>query len=520
MALSHDRHFKLKLGIPREFPRKFNDKYCHFADGVEDCECVKKKPQPSIEDCEFYGRPVEPLAFYLPPLRDVNQQMQSRLYTIPKEIRDLIFEYALADDGAPSFNCDNVFRRRAYGTIPSVDCACTLLQTCKAVYLEAYRLPFLLNGYLAYRTKLYYGRHDGSRFDSPSRPNMERIAPWQYALIQRIDMSLQQVSLESRLVTEIELWQPALRYEGAYCSPRYYNSLHSWNSSDPPEVSSHNFKLVPATIENSPYGPEDGNKVQLPRWDMVEFEGPDYDEYNETYTQVCKVMGKFTAAAMVARRLTHLTLRLSRTDWWTWEDDPNTTDNDKQLALDPFLGGRKSRPLLHEMVELANMRRAGYHPAYDDMPPTPASWSLTHPVNSTPWYHEPDNDTWGAAIGIMPDLKTFELVLETFAPKKRQLETVVECARTWKFPLKGTEYELVCDNKVEALQWRLPASEDQNASQKSEDVSEQNEGASEETSEESEYEFSEDDDESWHRSCTEFEVRVVRFKRRKVEWSS
>lgn len=67
---------------------------------------------------------------------------------LPKEIRDLVWEYAFADNGALSPDCDNVFRRER-GTDADVaksDVACTLLQTCQAVYLETYRLPILLNG--------------------------------------------------------------------------------------------------------------------------------------------------------------------------------------------------------------------------------------------------------------------------------------------------------------------------------------------------------------------------------------
>jgi hypothetical protein len=85
------------------------------------------------------------------------------------------------------------------------------------------------------------------------------------------------------------------------------------------------------------------------------------------------------------------------------------------------------RPLLTDMLSLAAQRRAGQHPVYDR--------------------------SWGAAIGNLPDLKTFELILETFLEKKRQLELVVDCAKTWKFPLKDTQYEMVCDGKVEDLRW-------------------------------------------------------------------
>jgi hypothetical protein len=97
----------------------------------------------------FYGRPIEPLAFYLPPYSEVQQQKQSPLYNVlPTEIRHLVWEFALADDGAPSPNSDNMFRR-VYGSeadAAKVDSACALLETCKAVYLETYRLPMILNG--------------------------------------------------------------------------------------------------------------------------------------------------------------------------------------------------------------------------------------------------------------------------------------------------------------------------------------------------------------------------------------
>ncbi|KAF1968325.1 hypothetical protein BU23DRAFT_379813, partial [Bimuria novae-zelandiae CBS 107.79] len=61
----------------------------------------------------------------------------------------------------------------------------------------------------------------------------------------------------------------------------------------------------------------------------------------------------------------------------------------------------------------ADARRNGQHPAYDELV----------------------NETWGAVIGDVPDLVLFELILETFSPKKQQLETMAECAKTWKFPL-------------------------------------------------------------------------------------
>jgi hypothetical protein len=41
---------------------------------------------------------------------------------------------------------------------------------------------------------------------------------------------------------------------------------------------------------------------------------------------------------------------------------------------------------------------------------------------------------------------------------------VVDCARTWRFPLRGTRYELVHDRRVEAVKSTKPADEDGSSS--------------------------------------------------------
>ena len=56
-------------------------------------------------------------------------------------------------------------------------------------------------------------------------------------------------------------------------------------------------------------------------------------------------------------------------------------------------------------------------------------------------------------IGKLPDLRTLELVLETFEEKKAQLDAVVECAKTWRFPLVGEKFELVWSGDVEETKW-------------------------------------------------------------------
>lgn len=219
---------------------------------------------------------------------------------------------------------------------------------------------------------------------------------------------------------------------------------------------------------------------------------------------------------------------------------------------------------MNEMLALAASRRSGQHPVY--------------------------TSTWGVAIGTLQDLKTLELILETFSVKQHQLDTVVECAKTWKFLLQDTQYELAYDGRVESMKWAKPTNgdggrasdgeprkedmtpnEDDSSSnderegpnvqgeashrtqealhddQEAEDISNQDEALDESEDEHesfspiqfSDIEDDEDDyydgtspvydwsdyaddwdafpDESWMRTPHEFEVRVVRFRRRRAD---
>ena len=80
------------------------------------------------------------------------------------------------------------------------------------------------------------------------------------------------------------------------------------------------------------------------------------------------------------------------------------------------------------MLAMAASRLGGHQPTYRD------AWAL------------------GAAIGMLQDLEELELVHETFPVKKSQLDTVVECAKAWKFPLQDTQWELTYDN-VKTMNW-------------------------------------------------------------------
>jgi hypothetical protein len=95
-----------------------------------------------------------------------------------------------------------------------------------------------------------------------------------------------------------------------------------------------------------------------------------------------------------------------------------------------------------DMLALAAARRSGQHPVY--------------------------TSTWGATIRALPDLKTLELILETFSVKRCQLDAIVECAKTWKFPLHDTQYELTYDGRVESTKWAKPVDGDSDCGRETE----------------------------------------------------
>lgn len=118
------------------------------------------------------------------------------------------------------------------------------------------------------------------------------------------------------------------------------------------------------------------------------------------------------------------------------------------------------------MQELAQQRRDGHLP----VPIKPFS-------QTTPG--------WAHIIAKLPDIKTLELILETFEEKKAQLDTVLECAKTWRFPIADSRFELAWAGKVEEARWSKSLTEDWQTQM-----------------------------EEWYSRSTEFEGRTIRFTRR------
>ncbi|KAF2864877.1 hypothetical protein BDV95DRAFT_600257 [Massariosphaeria phaeospora] len=397
---------KVPKSLPEELPGRSG------VDDVPNCECLGR------ENCDYVGRSIEPLAFSI-PLALVSRQDACPLFTqLPLEIREMIYTFALADTTSNPIDWDNPFRTGHTGDMPKSDIAMCLLQTCRAVYLEAYKLPLLLNPLIVYA-------FDGDMSYSRSRPDITRLAPWQIALIQRLDISLRQIRLETgELARYLEAWggTGGLRHQGAYVAPRYYHHAHRRG----PGRLLGMFDFRPMPVETTE-DIGDGAEVTL--------DNAPFDDKNGFVSKTTIVR------AMVARPLTHLTVRLSRTDWWHWASDPNPTDPLHQISLDPALGCRADDleyPTPPRMLQAAAQRRAGQFPNPCLLSPAPTRYQ----------------NTWGAAIAKQSQLRTLEFVLEMFEEKKGQLEVVVECAKSWRFAMDGVAWELVWDGQVEEKRWK------------------------------------------------------------------
>jgi hypothetical protein len=418
-----------------------NQKSRHF------CSCRNFPTKHTITPDELshcsVKRCIEPLAWN-PEHSTIVAQTSCPLFTkIPKELRDLIFEYALTEslDGYRyQVASKSVFATPGDARSHRPDRPENLLLTCWAIYQETYLLPILLN---PFRHPYFSGINQG-------KP--EVTLPWQFANIQALDITLPQAALEGDCLYNFLFsptgWHAEARHKGVYVSP--YVGLKNTSGGS---CRSFDFTLLPAhDSEERVHLSQALKQLSLPSG----FRAP---ESNMRLQR--------------ARPLVHLTLRIPATNWWTWTDDPGSTDaRNHHLGLEPALGdGRvdlSQRPTCPRMQELAQQRRDGY------LPVSRNPFSRTTPG-------------WAHIVAKLPDLKTLELVLETFEEKKAQLDVVIECAKTWCFPIADTQFELAWNGKVEKDCWNKPLVENW-GTQRGE----------------------------WYSRCTAFEGRTIRFTRRRT----
>ncbi|KAI1503727.1 hypothetical protein F5X99DRAFT_88603 [Biscogniauxia marginata] len=307
----------------------------------------------------------------------VNAQLTSPLFSkLPGELRESVWSFALT----PYEDLDNLYaldqRYARPGQTAPLRVAVGLLLTCRAIYIEAFLVPF---------QNIPIAIFDGDREDVPP-PNplqctstnwtqLRKLKPWQFAQISSVELTVQQVMLEGGAI------ERASRLVGG-------KSRHAGYEARNFTIAGYASFAEPKDLTSAQNLGDNENKA-LPMDNIL-----------------------------VGKKITHLTIRMSRTDWWTWSTDPRYEQQDpsKRLRLEPMIN--TTLATFSAMGAGYQARRAGQDPDFelDDFE---------------------KQGRWGMHFAeFFPDLQTLELVLETFAPKQDQLESVVECAKLWTFPLK------------------------------------------------------------------------------------
>ncbi|KAI2623676.1 hypothetical protein GGS21DRAFT_533694 [Xylaria nigripes] len=313
----------------------------------------------------------------------VDRQLSCPLFAkLPAELRGLIWEYALTryEDFDKLYSLNMPYARP--GQAAPLRITLDLLLTCRAVYLETFFVPFQVNPMV-----VFDGHPDVVPPEMPlqSTPwNLQlcsRLRPWQFANITSVDMNVQQFMLEGGSVERVSrLVGNKGRHAGHEARGFTLAGYASFGPASETKTSEADKVLRPGVA---------GNRATLIR------------------------------SIFMGKKITHLTLRMSHTDWWSWTSCPQAGSNDphEALRLEPMMNVTDRRDTSSAMLEGYEARRTGREINFNlDESEKQGRWGMQFAEH------------W-------PDLQTLELVLETYVKKEDQLDKVIECAKLWTFPL-------------------------------------------------------------------------------------
>lgn len=223
----------------------------------------------------------------------MNPQNVSPLFsTIPKEIRDLIFEYALRAYPDPRRPYESTAQYARPGSTGHPRIAAELLSTCKAIYTECYQLPVTLNPVI-----LIYDNVSNMRGHTRDHLlDLHDLAPWQWAAIHSVEIALQQGHLETtkKLTLVATTLCARSRSTGARITPAFSSIAPlAWNTGiEPADLPSSTSSLRQSALLSDP---------------------------------------------TLLRPIDTLTLHIPRNSWWNWTHSPfdSTSAGIGQLNLDP-----------------------------------------------------------------------------------------------------------------------------------------------------------------------------------------
>ncbi|KAK5635349.1 hypothetical protein RRF57_011061 [Xylaria bambusicola] len=350
-------------------------------------------------------RKIEKLPLAIQILDDpssVNQQLDSPLFSkLPAELREIVWDYALMgyEDVDALYPLDRPYARPGQAAPLRIDLE--LLLTCRAVYLEAFLVPFQVNPMV-----VFDGHPDVVPPESPLQctPSNLRLCrklrPWQFANITSVDMSVQQFMLEGGAIERVSR---LLGNKGRHAGHEARGFTLAGYAA-----------FAPAKETNTSAGDA------LLR--------PGAPETRDTLIR----------SIFMGKKIAHLTLRMSRTDWWAWTSSPHDGDHDphEALRLEPMINVTDRHETCSAMLKGYEARKEGKEPDFDlDEFEKQGRWGMQFA------------EYW-------PDLQTLELALETYAAKENQLDEVIKCAKLWTLPLDDGKQLKWNGEEASSVQWR------------------------------------------------------------------
>ncbi|KAI1735320.1 hypothetical protein F4680DRAFT_307367 [Xylaria scruposa] len=332
----------------------------------------------------------------------VDQQLHCPLFAkLPAELRELIWDYTLTgcEDLGALYPLDKSYARP--GQAAPLRIAVELLLTCRAIYLEAFLVPFQVNPMIVFDGHPDVVPPDNPLQCTPSNLRLcRKLRPWQFANITSVDMSVQQFQLEGGSIERVSrLSGNKGRHEGHEAKGFTLAGYASFSPFKEAKTPACDIPLRPGAAE----------------------------------TRATLIRSIF-----MGKKITHLTLRMSRTDWWAWTSSPQAgAENPHEaLRLEPMINVTDRRETSAAMLEGYEARKQGRQPDFNlDEFEKQGRWGMQFA------------EYW-------PDLQTLELVLETYVSKENQLDSVVKCAKLWTFPLNDGK-QLEWNGQEEySVRWR------------------------------------------------------------------
>ncbi|KAI0142753.1 hypothetical protein GGR57DRAFT_377387 [Xylariaceae sp. FL1272] len=331
----------------------------------------------------------------------VDEQDGSPLFTkLPIELREMIWDYALMQyqDTDALYPLYESYARP--GQAAPMRVAVELLRTCRAVYLEAFLVPFKVNP-----MTVFDGHPDVVppnnilQCTSSNLRLCRKLRPWQFANVTSFEMNVQQFMLEGGAVERVSRLAGAKGRHLAHEAQGFTLSGYA------------SFKA-----------PKDQKSATLD---------------TELHPGTTEARNALVRSIFAGKKITHLKIRMSHSDWWSWTVSPEIDEYPQNvMRLEPMINVTDRQEVSLAMRKGYEARKEGNEPDFnlDDF--------------------EKDG-RWGMQFAeYWPDLQTLEIVLETYAQKEKQLDSVVECAKLWTFPLNGGS-QLQWDGQDEAtVRWQ------------------------------------------------------------------